>query len=35
MVVVEIRRPYFDEETQTIAWQMRAMVRATPEGVNV
>ena len=35
MVVVEIRRPYFDEETQTIQWQMRAMLRATPDGVNV
>ena len=34
MVVVEIRRPYFDEETQTIQWQMRAMLRATPDGVN-
>lgn len=35
MVVVEIRRPYFDEESQTIKWQTRGMVRATPEGVNV
>ena len=35
MVDVEIRRPYFDEESQTIKWQLRAIVRATGDGVRV
>ncbi len=35
MVDVEIRRPYFDEESQGIEWQLRAIVRATTDGVKV
>jgi hypothetical protein len=35
MVVVEIRRPYFDEESQTIEWQTRATVVADSDGVKI
>lgn len=35
MVVVEIRRPYFDEESHTIEWQTRAVVVANPDGIKV
>jgi hypothetical protein len=35
MVVVEIRRPYFDEESQTIEWQTRAVVVANSDGVKI
>jgi hypothetical protein len=35
MVVVEIRRPYFDEESQAIDWQIRAVVVANPDGVKI
>jgi hypothetical protein len=35
MVVVEIRRPYFDEESQTIDWQIRAVVLANSDGVKI
>lgn len=35
MVDVEIRRPYFDEESQTIKWQLRGIVRASADGVRI
>lgn len=35
MVDIEIRRPYFDEESQKIEWQLRGIVRATAGDIRI